>query len=93
MSITTEAPHGQTTEAIALLAGWTGEEPQTLVSRKLVIDRLLDLRNAVDAASRAHIDAILADVPGVTVVEGTWWITQLTTLESRLTEQEAGTRA
>ena len=60
------------------------------MSRRLVIDRLLDLRNAVDAAARFDIDAILADVPGVTVVEGSWWELQLANLETRLAAPEAG---
>lgn len=93
MSITTEALHDPTTEAMALIAAWAEEEPQTLVSRKLVIDRLLDLRNVVQDDARSAIDAILADVPGVTVVEGTWWNLQLETLETRLTAQEAGTHS
>ena len=90
MSITAQTIKDRTSEASALITDWSGEAPQTLVPRKLVIDRLLDLRNIVTAAQRVVVDAILADVPGVTVVEGRWWDEKLTMLATRLDAREEG---
>ncbi|MFN3214867.1 MAG: hypothetical protein ACE367_00050 [Acidimicrobiales bacterium] len=90
--MTTTAPtiQDRTSQASALISEWAAEPPQTLVPRKLVIDRLLDLRNMVTASRRADVDAILADVPGVTVVEGRWWAAQLATLAIGLDAHAAG---
>jgi hypothetical protein len=90
MSTTATTIQDRTSEASTLVADWAAEAPQTLVPRKLVIDRLLDLRNVVTAGQRADVDVILAGVPGVTVVEGRWWDEQLATLAARLDAHAAG---
>lgn len=87
---TAQTIQDRTTEASALITEWSAEAPQTLVPRKLVIDRLLDLRNIVTADRRADVDAILTAVPGVTVVEGRWWAAQLATLAIGLDAHVAG---
>lgn len=90
MSITTQPIHDHLTEAQDLVAVWSQEQPETLVSRKLVIDRLLDLRNIVAGPAQDDIDVILSDVPGVTVVEGRWWNEQLDALETTLSTARTG---
>lgn len=53
----------------------TAAEPGQLMDRGRVIDHLLDLRleAAGDPALVTLVDAILADVPGKSVVELVWW--------------------
>lgn len=89
MTTTTPTVPDRSTEALALLDDWAGEPPQTLVSRNLVIDRLLDLRGLVHGTARSDIDALLADVPGVTVVEGSWWSQLLTRLTTTIDQTKA----
>jgi hypothetical protein len=49
-----------------------------LSDRNRIIDHLLDLRLEHDAPGLvAVIDELLADVPGLTVVENTWWTAAL----------------
>lgn len=52
-----------------------GAEPGQLMDRGRVIDHLLDLRLAagIDPALVAVLDQTLAEVPGKSVVELTWW--------------------
>lgn len=54
-----------------------------LSDKKRVIDHLLDLRLA--AAEHppvvAEVDRLLADVPGLTTVENTWWTEALDGIE------------
>lgn len=69
----TSPGNGQRSQAADLIATWADDNDQGLVSRKLVIDRLLDLRNLASDRDLVAIDAILADVPGLTVVEARWW--------------------
>jgi hypothetical protein len=90
MSTSAQTIQDRTSEASALITEWSAEAPQTLVPRKLVIDRLLDLRNVIAGAGRSDVDAILADIPGVTVVEGRWWAAQLASLAIGLDAHAAG---
>ena len=56
-----------------------------LVSRSRVFDGLLDLRNGTDDPLLiARIDGLLADVPGGTTVENTWWMTTLEDLRGAI---------
>lgn len=50
-----------------------------LTDRQRIIDHLLDLRLASDEepALKGEVDHLLANVPGLTVVETAWWRTQL----------------
>lgn len=54
-----------------------------LVDKGRVIDHLLDLRLAAEGNSTAMaaVDALLASVPGKSVVETSWWSEALTGLE------------
>lgn len=82
MSTTTSLPCDHPSPAIDLIATWVAEDVNDgLISRKLVIDRLLDLRNLLSGPDLMGVDAILVDVPGVTVVESSWWREQLDWLE------------
>ena len=54
-----------------------------LSDRNRVIDHLLDLRLESESPGLvATIDELLADVPGLTVVENTWWVGALDKLEA-----------
>lgn len=57
-----------------------------LSDKSRVIDHLLDLR--LEVADRpgvvAEIDRLLADVPGLTTVENSWWSAALDDLELAL---------
>lgn len=50
-----------------------------LTDRQRIIDHLLDLRlvSGEHPALRAEVDGLLANVPGLTVVETTWWRDEL----------------
>lgn len=50
-----------------------------LTDRQRVIDHLLDLRlvSGDHPALQGEVDQVLANVPGLTVVETQWWRTQL----------------
>lgn len=82
MSTTTSLPCDLPSPAVDLIGTWVAEDvTDGLISRKLVIDRLLDLRNLLSGPDLMGVDAILVDVPGVTVVESTWWREQVAWLE------------
>ena len=55
-----------------------------LTDRQRIIDSLLDLRlvSGEQPALRSEIDGLLANVPGLTVVETQWWREQLDNLEA-----------
>ena len=57
-----------------------------LSDKSRVIDHLLDLRLEVAARPGvvAEIDRLLADVPGLTTVENSWWSAALDDLELAL---------
>ncbi len=59
-----------------------------LVDRNRVIDHLLDFR--LDAAGtpalEEKVDVLLANVPGLTVVESEWWVEALDEIEARANE-------
>ena len=50
-----------------------------LTDRQRIVDALLDLRlvSGEHPALRSEVDGLLANVPGLTVVETTWWREQL----------------
>lgn len=50
-----------------------------LTDRQRIIDHLLDLRlvSGEHPAMRGEVDHLLANVPGLTVVETQWWREQL----------------
>ncbi|KAA0233145.1 MAG: hypothetical protein JJLCMIEE_02735 [Acidimicrobiales bacterium] len=56
--------------------------------RARVIDQLLDIRLAAAGNDEltAEVDCILADMPGVTVVENGWVLSRLEELKNRLPE-------
>lgn len=55
-----------------------------LVDRNRVIDHLLDFRlDAETDEARATVDRLLSSVPGLTVVESTWWSDALDEIEAR----------
>ena len=76
--------------ALSLINRWSTEDPGSLVSRRLVTDRLLDIRNLLPADDTGNVDRILRRIPGLTVVERRWWLDELNQLESRLSETTAG---
>lgn len=53
-----------------------------LSDKSRVIDRLLDVRlaGAGHPALVAEVDRLLADVPGLTTVENTWWTAAIDSL-------------
>ena len=50
-----------------------------LTDRQRIVDALLDLRleSGEHPAFRSEVDGLLANIPGLTVVETTWWQEQL----------------
>jgi hypothetical protein len=83
MQLTAELTAPDRTAAVAMIDLWQAERPTGLMSRSRVIDRLLDLRNVLPAPDRFRVDFILADVPGVTVVEAEWWLAQVEQLRTQ----------
>jgi hypothetical protein len=82
MNITTRLHSGRCSPALDLIATWAADDAnEGLMSRKLVIDRLLDLRNLLSGPGLVGVDGILANVPGVMVVESSWWREQIAWLE------------
>jgi hypothetical protein len=71
--------HADPTQALVLLEGWADEQPNGLMRRSEVIDRLLDLRAAADGLTLVvtAIEDRLRDVPGVTVTTAEWWREQV----------------
>lgn len=67
-----------------LLDELSGERTEPLVPKRLVVDLLLDLRNA--AGGRVvlveAVDSVLSDIPGATVTTGGWWREQIVFLRS-----------
>jgi hypothetical protein len=55
-----------------------------LTDRGRIVDHLLDLRlvSGESPVFQAEVDALLANVPGLTVVETTWWAEQLDRLSA-----------
>lgn len=55
-----------------------------LTDRQRIIDHLLDLRlvSAEHPVLLAEVDRLLANVPGLTVVETSWWSSELERLSA-----------
>ena len=68
--------------AIRLLDELTAERVDPVVSKTVVFDQLLDLRNLVAEHPPlvAAIDQSLRDVPGASLAPGAWWRDQLRSL-------------
>ncbi|MEM7141736.1 MAG: hypothetical protein AAF548_11970 [Actinomycetota bacterium] len=71
MSPTTDTTTPESVTGI--LDVWAQESTAGLMAHRVVIDRLLDLRNLLSSDQRVLVDAILVDLPGRTVVQSTWW--------------------
>jgi hypothetical protein len=67
-------------EAFALIESFGTIEPDGLISTRVVVDALLDIRALVDDVDLLVIDALLRSIPGVNVVESNWWQHQLDAL-------------
>ena len=70
--------------ALDLVAHWREQAPTGVISRSRVVDQLLDLRSALPLRDRRLVDRVLADVPGITLVESQWWTDRLDSLISEL---------
>ncbi len=92
MTISTVPTSADLESAQALIDGWMNQLASGLVSRRVVIDQLLDLRNLLDRVPGAlsPIDDVLANVPGITVVEGDWWNEELLRLQKLIDQIERG---
>lgn len=77
---------------MALIDRWDEVEAGGLVPCSVVVDRLLDLRNLLVGSDRIAVDALLAGVPGVNVVESDWWIEQVRRLRQMLDTDERAAR-
>ena len=73
----------------ALLEQWQAERPTGLIAHRVVIDRLLDLRNLIPDERRLLVDAVLVDLPGRSVVDSAWWNERVTELRLLLTDRAA----
>jgi len=75
------APHHP---AIFLLDELVAEQVGPVVSKSMVFDRLLDLRNLVDDEPLlvAAVDRTLREVPGATMAPGAWWQRELHVLRA-----------
>ena len=73
-------------DAITLLEQWATEAPSEIMSKRLVVDRLLDVRNSCSDFDKPFVDTILVDVPGNTMVPGDWWRDRLTELRLLLAD-------
>ncbi len=70
-----------------LIAGLKSSIDGELIDRGRVTDHLLDIRLSSDGAGlTALVDELLADLPGRSVVETSWWSDAL----DRLAEQISG---
>jgi len=77
-----------------MLTWWLDDPATGLVSRSLVIDRLLDLRSLSSSSSMLMNETahLLSNIPGVNVVESEWWNTtarRLLDLVDRIEERTA----
>lgn len=70
-----------------LVQQFRAEIDGTVSDKSRVVDHLLDIRSA--ATNRpsvvAEADRLLADVPGLTTVENTWWVAALDSIEAAMT--------
>lgn len=80
MTLRTETHVDRRQEAVALIESFGPVEPDGLTSTRVVTDALLDIRAVVDDPDRLVVDALLRSVPGVNVVESSWWKYQLAAL-------------
>ena len=69
-----------------LLDAWRHERPSGLMAHRVVIDRLLDLRNLLPDNRRQLVDGVLVGIPGRSVVEAGWWSDQVAELHLLLTD-------
>lgn len=79
-----------------MLTWWLDDPATGVVSRSLVIDRLLDLRSLVSSSSMLMTETahLLSNVPGVNVVEADWWnatALRLLGLVDRIEQRSAAT--
>ncbi len=83
MTISTLPQSDDLEAAQTLIDGWMSQLASGLMSRRVVIDQLLDLRNLLDhdRVALGAIDDLLTNVPGVTVVEADWWNEELLGLQ------------
>ena len=81
--------------AVDLLDELLANRIDPLVSRTLVVDRLLDLRNSLadDRLLVAVVDQRLVDVPGETTTSGGWWRQELMVLRDLVVEGLAAPEA
>lgn len=94
MKDTAVHPRTGLTEARDMLTWWLDDPATGLVSRSLVIDRLLDLRSLSSSSSMLMNETahLLSNIPGVNVVESEWWNTtarRLLDLVDRIEERTA----
>ncbi len=64
-------------QALDLIEVLADVESDSFIAKRVVVDGLLDLRNVVDVDDQAAIDRLLRSVPGVNVVESSWWTHEL----------------
>lgn len=86
MTISTVSKAGDLESAQALIDSWMAQLSSGLMSRKIVFDRLLDMRNLLnhERGALGTIDDLLANVPGLTVVEADWWNEELLRLQKMI---------
>jgi hypothetical protein len=79
MTLITTPNRSKLAEARALVDEWMTESVTGVVSRSLVIDRLLDLRALVSSNPTLLQDTnvALSNIPGVNLVDATWWLEAL----------------
>lgn len=88
-SLTTNRP-SQAAEAKLLVDEWMSESVTGVVSRSLVIDRLLDLRALVssDQTLLREANVALSNIPGVNLVDASWWLETVDTFDELLKDVE-----
>ncbi len=86
MTISTAPMASDLESAQALIDSWMAQLSSGLMSRRIVVDQLLDLRNLLnhERGALATIDDLLANVPGITVVEADWWNEELLRLQKMI---------
>jgi hypothetical protein len=94
MTISTAPARIDLESAQSMIDGWVSQLSSGLMSRRIVIDQLLDLRNLLgdEPFAVASIDELLSNVPGITVVESDWWNEELLRLQ-RLVDRIERSRA